>query len=197
MKSLRTVIQLFALVLVCTLLASAQTPADVKHFNKDGLAFDYPTGWTLQDTSNADAQQLVLARDDSDAQIRFYIHRNSIKPENLEKARHSLVDPYVEKTSGTFEQMGAHPTRSTVATEIGGGKADGVKLSAVLDGDPGAAEIYWALVGQRLVVLTFFGPDRAMKKASAAWDTVRNSLTVEGATVQPKPSPKPSPKATP
>ena len=194
MKSLKTVTQLFALVLVCTLLASAQTPAaDVKHFNKDGLVFDYPTGWTLQDTSNSDAQQLVLARDDSDAQIRFYIHRNSIKPENLEKARHSLVDPYIEKTSNTFVQMGAHPERSTVATEIGGVKADGVKISAVLDGDPGAAEIYWALVGQRLVVLTFFGPDRAMKKASAAWDTVRNSLTIEGATPQPKPSPKATP----
>jgi hypothetical protein len=194
MKSLRTVIQLFALVLVCTLLASAQTPgADVKHFNKDGLAFDYPTGWTLEDTSNSDAQQIVLARADSDAQIRFYIHRNSIKPENLEKARHSLVDPYIEKTSNTFVNMGAKPVRSTVATEIGGPKADGVKISAVLDGDPGAAEIYWALVGQRMVVLTFFGPDRAMKKASAAWDTVRNSLTIEGATPQPKASPKTTP----
>ena len=194
MKSLKVIIQLFALVLVCTLLASAQTPAaDVKHFNKDGLAFDYPTGWTLQDTSNSDAQQMVLSRADSDAQIRFYVHLNSIKPENLEKARHALIDPYIEKTSNTFVQMGAHPERAIVATEIGGVKAEGVKISAVLDGDPGAAEIYWALMGQRLVVLTFFGPDRAMKKASAAWDTVRNSLTIEGATAQPKPSPKATP----
>lgn len=194
MKSLKTVIQLFAVVLICTVLASAQTPnADVKHFNKDGLAFDYPTAWTMEDTSNSDAQQMTLTRADSDAQIRFYIHRNNVKPENLEKARRSLVDPYIEKTSKTFEQMGARPERSTVATEIGGFKADGVKLSAVLDGDPGAAEIYWTLVGQRLVVLTFFGPDRAMKKASAAWDTVRNSLTIEGQNAQPKPSPTPTP----
>lgn len=191
MKSLQTIIQLFAVVLACALLASAQTPAG-NHFNKDGLAFDYPTGWMLQDTSNAEAQQMVLARADSDAQMKFYTHRNLIKPENLEKARRSLVDPYIESTSKTFVSMGAHPERSPVATEIGGVKAEGVRISAVLEGEPGAAEIYWALVGQRLVVLTFFGPDKAMKKASTAWDTVRNSLTV-GAAAAPSPSPKVTP----
>lgn len=178
MKSLHTTIQLFALVLGCTLLVSAQTPTTDNHYNKDGLAFDYAAGWTLQDTSNSDAQQMVLERPDSDAPIRIYIHRNSIKPENLEKARHSLVDPYIEKTSNTFVQMGAHPERSSVTSEIGGVPAEGVKLKAVLDGEPGAAEIYWALVGQRLVVLTFFGPDRAMKKASAVWDTVRTTIKI-------------------
>ena len=193
MKSLQTIIQLAALVLACSLLVSAQTATTDNHYNKDGLAFDYSAGWTLQDTSNGDAQQLVLERPDSDAQIRFYIHRNSIKPENLEKARHSLVDPYIEKTANTFEQMGAHPERSTVTTEIGGVAAEGVKLKAVLDGDPGAAEIYWALVGQRLVVLTFFGPDKAMKKASAVWDTVRTTIKIEA--LQPKtPQPAASPK---
>ena len=195
MKSLQTIVQVLALALACTLLASAQTPSsDVNHFDKDDLAFDYATGWTLQDTSNSDAQQLVLAREDSDAHIRLYIHRNSIKPENLEKARHSLVDPYIEKTSKTFEQMGAHPVRSTVTTEIGGLPAEGVKLSAVLDGDPGAAEIYSALVGGRLVVLTFFGPDKAMKKASAVWDTVRTTIKI-GEQATPKiPQPAASPK---
>ncbi len=193
MKSLQTIIYVLALVLACAMVASAQTPnPDVNHYDKDGLAFDYPKGWSLEDASNADAQQMVLARADSDAQIKFYVHRNSIKSENLEKARKSLVDPYIDGISKTFERMGAHPERSVAASEIAGGKADGARLVAVLEGEPGAAEVYWALVDGRLVVLTFFGPDKAMKKASPAWDLVRTSLTIQGAApAQPKPSPKP------
>jgi hypothetical protein len=177
------------------MLASAQTPKpDVNHYDKDGLAFDYPKGWSLEDSSNADAQQMVLARPDSDAQIKFYIHRNSIKAENLEKARKSLVDPYIDGIVKTFERMGAHPERSLASSEIAGGKADGAKLVAVLEGEPGAAEIYWALVEGRLVVLTFFGPDKAMKRATPAWDMVRTTLTIQGeAPAQPKPSPKMTP----
>lgn len=194
MKSVRTIIPVLALLLVCSVFATAQTPdAGAMHFNKDGLAFDYPAGWTLEDTSNGDVQQMVLSRADSDAQIKFYIHRNSIKPENLDKARHLLVDPYVEQTTKTFESMGTHPERSAFTTEIGGVAAEGVKLSAVLDGDPGAAEIASALVNQRLVILSFFGPDREMKKANAAWELVRTSMTIEGALPQPKASPKATP----
>ena len=51
--------QLVAIVFVCCLVASGQTP---KNFTKDGLSFDYPDGWTLTDDTNADAQQFTLTK---------------------------------------------------------------------------------------------------------------------------------------
>jgi len=177
-----------ALTLFCGITMLAQ--GDAKHFTKDGLVFNYPSGWTLQDSSSPDAQKLTLVRNDSDAQIRMFVYRARVdSPEKMAEARHALIDPYVNSTAKTFEQMGARPERTPGSIDIGGVPAEGVKIRAVLDGEPGAAEIYWAQIGQRVVVLTYFGPDKALKQMAPAWDTVRTSFQIEA----PKPAAKPSP----
>jgi hypothetical protein len=180
-------ITLILLAITC-LIAFAQTP---KTYTKDGLSFDYPADWALQEGVNDDAQQLTLAKANSDVQISIFVHKGRITPEKLPDAKKAFIDPYVAATEKQFVQMGAKPEQSPDASEIGGVKADGVKIGASLGGEAGAAKIYWALVGQRVVVLTLFGPDKQLKQHAATWDLVRNSLKV----VDPKatPSPKSSP----
>ena len=90
-------------------------------------------------------------------------------------------------------RWGAKPEQLPDSSEIGGVKADGVKISASLGGETGAAKIYWALIGQRVVVLTLFGPDRQLKQLAPAWDLVRNSLKAVDPKTVPAASPKPSP----
>src|SRR5882672_11919955 len=173
MKSSRNVFPLIALLVLCGVSASAQTaPSDAKEFNKDGLSFSYPAGWSFNDTSNNDAQQMTFGRPDSDAQLTVFVFRTPLpSPEKLAEAKRVLVDKYVASTTKSFEQAGAHPESSPASSEIGGVKSEGVKIRASLDGVPGVAEIHWAVVGQRLVVLTFLGPDKAVLKATPAWDT--------------------------
>lgn len=192
MKPLLKLFQLLALVLVCGLSVFAQTaPGDAKQFNKDGLTFSYPSSWSFNDSSDADAQQLTFGRADSDAQIRVFIFRAPItSPERFAEAKKILVDKYVAATTKSFADAGAKPESSEASTDIGTLKADGVKIRAALDGVPGAAEIYWGVVGQRLVVLTFLGPDRALKQAAPAWDAIRTSLQIEEPKAQAKPTPK-------
>jgi hypothetical protein len=194
MKLFNDLFLVAAFLLVCVVSASGQTASsDGKQFNKDGLSFSYPSSWTFNDTSNADAQQMTFGRPDSDAQIRVFAFRTPIKtPEQLAEARKVLVDPYVNATFKQFQQMGASPQRATAASEISGTKSEGVRISASLDGEPGAAEIFWGTVGQRLVVLTRFGPDKALAKALPAWDEIRTTIKVEES--QPK---TPKPDATP
>jgi len=191
MKLSRHLLTLIALLL-CGVSASGQ---DAKEFKKDGLSFSYPASWTFNDTSNADAQQMTFGRPDSDAQIRVFVYRTPVKtPEQLAEARKILVDPYVNSTQKQFEQMGAAPKRAPATTEMAGLSGDGVRISASLEGESGAAEIFWGVVGQRLVVLTRFGPDKALTKAQAAWDQIRTSIKVEEPqpkTSQPAASPKP------
>jgi hypothetical protein len=166
-------------------------PQSLKDFARDGLSFSYPSGWTLQDTSSADKQEMTLARADSDAQIRIFVYRSKIgTPERMAEAKTKLVEPYIQSNFNTFQRMGGKPERAPVTSEIGGAKAEGVRIRAVLEGESGAADTYWALLGERLVVMTFFGPDKAMKQMSSTWDTVRNSLKIE----VPKPTPAASPK---
>ena len=192
MKSPRNFLQLIALLLLCGLTASAQTAPS--EFNKDGLSFNYPAGWTFNDSSNADAQQMTFGRADSEAQITVFVFRTPVTtPEKVTEAKRVLVDKYVASTTKSFEEADPHTQSSPASSEIGGVKAEGVKIRASLDGVPGAAEIQWAVVGQRLVVLTFLGPDKALTKATPAWDTIRTTIKIPEPTPQPKPSPKPSP----
>jgi hypothetical protein len=192
MKSLFHFVAAVAMVSVWLMFALSQTPAtDAKQFTKDGLSFSYPNGWTLEDASNVDAQQLNLGRADSEAQLRVFVYRTPVNtPERLAEARKVLIDPYVASTMKQFEQMGATPQRAPASAEIATLTSEGVKISASLDGVPGAAEIYWGVVGNRLVVLTMIGPDKALKQASPAWDEIRTSIAVE----EEKPSPTPKPK---
>jgi hypothetical protein len=186
MRLTRT-LQIVALLLTCSFATFAQA---TKTFAKDGVSFDYPSAWTVQDASKSDSLQLTLARSDSDAQIKVFVYRSKIAPDKMAEARAKLVDPYVESTFKTFQQMGANPQRSPINTVISGVPAEGIKIGATLEGEPGAALIYWAVIGERLVVLTHFGPDKALKQTSSAWDVVTKTLNLEGA----KPSPAPTPE---
>jgi hypothetical protein len=178
--------------LLLVVSAQAQT-SDTKHFTKDGLTFDYSNGWTINDESNSDAQLLTLSRNDSDAEIKLFVHRGQVNtPEKMAEAKRQLINPYVEHTNKQFVEMGAKPQRAPASTEIGGAPAEGIRILAVLD-EPGEAAIYWIALGNRVVVLTFFGPSKALKKATPTWDMIRNSIKVEPPP-QSKPSPTPSPR---
>lgn len=173
------------------LLAASVAAQNTKHFAKEGLSFDYPEGWTITDESNSDAQQLTLSRADSEAMIKFFVHRGKVNtPEKLAQAKTKIVDPYLNYTEKQFVQMGAKPERAAATTEIAGAAAEGVRITATLDREPGEAGVYWTTVGERLVVLTLFGPYKALKKAAPTWEAVRNSLKIEAPAPKPTPSPK-------
>src|ERR1051326_8881205 len=121
--------RLTLLAIAVCVIAFVQTP---KTYTKNGLSFDYPADWNLQEGVNDDAQQLTLAKANSDVQI-----------------------------------------------------------SASVGGETGASKIYWAVVGQHVVVLTLFGPDKQLNQNAAAWDLVRNSLKVVDAKAAPAPKASP------
>lgn len=191
MKIFSVAFAIALLFLSSAVVYSQTTTADAKQFSKDGLTFNYQPNWTLTDDSNGDAQQVTFSRTDSDAQIRVFAHRGRITAEKLPQARKSFIDPYVESTVKQFIAMGARPEQTPEATDIGTTKAEGVSIKASLAGEPGAAKIYWALVGDRVVVLTYFGPDKELKKHQAEFDLIRSSLQIEPKKPAAKPSPSP------
>jgi hypothetical protein len=189
------------LILVCVVAMSllvgaiSAQDANTKHFAKDGLSFDYSNGWTVIDDSSSDAQQLTLTRSDSEALIKFFVHRGKVNtPEKATQAKTKIVDPYIAYTTKQFVDMGVKPEQATATTQIGGAEAEGVRITAVLDREPGEAGIYWTTLGDRLVVLTLFGPDKAIKKVMPTWDVVRNSLKIQPPPPKGAASPTPTPK---
>jgi len=166
------------LIVLTAVVVSAQTASTDKQFVKDGVTFNYPAGWTLQDDSNKDMQQLALARANNDVQIRVFVHRGRITPDKLPEAKKAFIDPYIAGVGKQFVAMGAKPSEAPDSSDIAGTKADGVAITASLGGEAGAAKIYWAIVGNRVVVLTYFGPDKELKQFASSWDLVRNSIKI-------------------
>ena len=194
MKLLRTLIFATAsLLLVGSVLA--QDP-NIKHFAKDGLSFDYPANWEISDQSTSQMQYIQLAREGY-TEIRVRVPREWLKtPEKEASAKKLIQDKYVDDFATQVEQAGLHPKRSTANTQISGGDAEGARLRAVLDGQPGGMDSYFRIVSDRFVQLSMFGSEKEIVKSAPVWDMIRNSLKVEPAP-QPKSTPQPSPVKKP
>jgi len=187
--STRNLLLVWSLIVFACASVAAQT-GNTKHFAKDGLSFDYPAGWTLEDASDGDAQKLKLSRADGDIQLAVFVHRGHITEEKMADAHKTFIDPYVTTYPQQFP--GAKVERTADTTEIAGLNAEGTRLKMSFGSDSATAQIYWALVNGRVVVLTFFGPDADRKKFASSWDMLRNTLKIEEAKpAAPKPSPTP------
>jgi hypothetical protein len=180
-----------SLLLVAGVLA--QDP-NVKHFEKDGLSFDYPAKWQLADKSSPQMQFLELAQ--GDVIIRVRTPREWLKtPEKEAHAKKLFQDQYVSEFTSQLEGAGMHPKHTNATTQIGGADAAGERVRAVLDGEPGGLDSYYRVMSDRLVNLSIFASDKDLVRAAPAWDLIRNSLKVEPPP-QPKATPHPSPAKT-
>lgn len=188
MKLIQILIGCAALLFVASV--QMQTP-DAKHFAKDGLSFDYPANWQISDQSTQQMQYIQLARDGY-AEIRVRVPREWLKtPEKEASAKKLIQDKYVDDFALNVEQSGMRPRRSAITTQIAGADAEGARVRAILDGEPGGMDSYFHIVSDRLVNLSILGSEKEIAKSAPAWDTIRNSLKVEP---PPQPTPSPSPK---
>ncbi len=176
---------LFALLVTVVMLAFgqvafAQTPApDLKHFAAKGLSFDYPTTIALDDRSSSTGQHLVIESTGT-AQImivsRFALITST---EELVAARHEIVDSFVETMWKQLHDSDPNVSRTPAQIEVAGAQATGVRLRAVLNNQPGNAEIYSLQLGPRLVMLSLIGTDTEIAATAPVWLAIRRSLKVE------------------
>jgi hypothetical protein len=172
---------LLLLLLAFTLPAAAQQPsAQVTHYYKNGLAFDYPASMQIEDLSKEDGQQLVLTTGKQGAQIMVISRFDKINSaQELAAARKEHADGFAETMYGELLKLDPKTTRASAQVEIAGTQAPGTRLRATLDNQPGSAEVYSVLLGKRLVLVTIIGPDKEIAAAANAWATIRSSLKVE------------------
>ena len=179
-----------ALLVSCAL---GQTSSNGQHFAKDGLSFDYPAGWIMDESKSSNQMQYLILGHDGYATIYVRSPRAPVdSPEKETQAKHLIQDGFVDAWAKNFSDNGAKAERSTVPAEIAGGSAECTRLSASLGGEPGRVDVCWRLVEKRMVQLAIVGSTRDVTKTGPVWDAIRNSLKIEPPP-QPKPTPQPSP----
>jgi hypothetical protein len=161
--------------------ALAQAPAHeaLIRFEVDGLSFDYPATIELEDHSTVSGQHLVI-QSKGQAQIMIVSRYAQIHTaEELAAARHEVVDSFIETMWQQIHEQDPNVLRTTAQIEVAGKQATGVRLRAVLENQPGNAEIYSLQLGSRLVLLSLIGTDREITASAPAWLAIRRSLKVK------------------
>ena len=160
----------------------AQSAKGLKHFAARGLSFDYPEAIELDDRSSPGVQHLVI-QSKGRAQIMIMSRLDEITTAGeLAAARHEVVDPFVETVFKQIHEDDPNVARSAAQILVGGAPATGVRLRAVLNNEPGNAEIYSLQLGSRLVVLSLIGTDREIAESAPVWLAIRHSLKVGAST---------------
>lgn len=155
-----------------------QASAATQQFSKDGLTFSYPTGWSLRDDSTSEVQSVLLVRDEFSRMMIFSPRAAGGSPAEVAAAIQSFVEPSIADVVRVIEARGASVERTPTSTEMAGSQAEGVRLRFTLDGTPRLFEIYWRELGGRVISANFLTSEREAADVRAAWDVVRNSLTL-------------------
>ena len=185
---------LAALTVVAQTQEQPKPQADAKHFAKDGLSIDYPTGWAMDESRSTGQMQYLTFDRDGYATIIVRSPRGLIDtPEKETHSKQLIQDGFVDSWVKNFESSGAKPERSVVSTEVAGGPAECTRLSASLSGEPGRVDVCWRLVEKRMVQLAIVGSTKDITRTTSTWDMIRNSIAVEAAPVKTPTPVKPKP----
>ncbi len=86
----------------------------------------------------------------------------------MAELKKQVVEPWVAKLVGQYKATGINVVQSTATTDLGGQRAEGLRMKFFLDDTAGGAEAYWTLLDKRLVLAYFIRPRQSSRK-SRAW----------------------------
>ncbi|HEX8688026.1 MAG TPA: TonB family protein [Pyrinomonadaceae bacterium] len=174
-----------SLLILFTILAAAgaraQTPAAGGHFSKEGISFDYPEGWSVEDRGDARALRFRVAPPRGAAYVEVSAPRaapggaaghraaeEGFWESSVEELARSLGGAKVPKDGRECPPYGERP-------------GAGVRLKGRFEGRPSRGEVYELYADGRYVNVAFFRPEQEEAEAAAAWRTMLESLRAEGA----------------
>lgn len=167
-------------LLILVMLLTTTPQGVVERYSKEGLAFDYPAGWTLGDTSDAQSQRVVLTRKEASNIIIVFAQREPVTTAGqLLGAYANVTMPYVTNIAHKLG-LNRAPAPSEQCLTIGGRTSAGFQMTGMLEGQPTTAEVYTVVLGQRLLHLVHVRNDKDEATGAAAWKKVLDTLKVEG-----------------
>jgi hypothetical protein len=165
----------------CQSVMAQTTAPTLKHFAAHGLSFDYPATIELDDRSTSIGQHLII-QSKGRAQIMVLSRFAQINTaDELAAARRDIVDSFIETMWKQMQSDDPNVSRADAKIEIAKAQATGVRMRAVLNNEPGNAEIYSLQLGSRLILVSLIGSDREIAASAPAWLAIRRSLKIEAA----------------
>lgn len=169
----------FALLVLIALLSTAgiqsQTrPDNTAHYDKDGVAFDYPADWKLTDSSTPDVLYLNITPQGGAAQIAVMAQLNVEEDCDFQGASKKAANALLEKLAGQIQALRPLQT-SAVKTHVGVADFEGLQLHGQVNNRGVTGEVYSFRLKLRLVNLVYLRTDDETQGASG-WELLRTSM---------------------
>jgi TonB family protein len=151
---------------------------EVRHFEAEGISFDYPAGYSVSDASTPDEQRFTLTQKGSSVQITIVSPRGFIRRSELSRALAGFTEPFVKNVALKIGKGTNTPARTPIQTQVGSGEAEGVRLR--FSGTTKSADVIWLRMNFRLIGLALVRSDSDETVASQLWQAIRSSLRAVG-----------------
>ena len=159
--------------------ASGQLP-ESRHFAKDGLSFDYPANWFLNDRSTESAQHLTITRPGTSLLIMVIAYREAIvSRDQLLTATAGITEPYIRSLVEKLSDARMAAKRESACAAIGDATIGGVQVRGVINNEPATAEVYVLPKGRRFVNLVYIRKNADDTNGASAWRVVRDTLRID------------------
>lgn len=198
MKYILSFCTIIAVAVLSIAIANAQTESPAtRHYDKNGLVFDYPDDWKLSEDSSR-VPTVTLTRAGSLAQIviRTQANFDGSPPApvgvttiidhapplnegsdscNFESERKKIADGLTEQLAKKIHAKATQ--RIPVTTSVGKTDVKGVQLQGVLNRKPVTGSVHTFRLNRQFVSLVyiFVAGD---EKAKSAWNTIVDTLTI-------------------
>jgi TonB family protein len=169
----------FSILLLCCAVAAQTNGSGTNSFDKEGLAFNYPNGWTITDKSTAQAQHLILTTGKSSILIMVVAYRELIADgAQFKMAQRGITEPYIESITKNLTAAGAPAKQDNPCIDVAGSKVAGQRIRGQYQNAQSTAEVYSLVKGHRFINLIYIRNDKDAPLGDTAWAELRQSLKV-------------------
>lgn len=178
---MRVPLSLILLTLLVMPASSSRAQTGVAHFSKDGLSFDYPEGWTLEDKSKDEIRHLVIKRPDGSVILMVVAQRDPLQDyTQLHASRDAITRPYVANIARMLNAEVSSDS-GMQCMPVGESLAVGRRMAGRLGQEPSTGEVYAVAKEHLLIHLFYVRQDKDEASGAAAWKTLTDTLKVEPA----------------
>ena len=155
---------------------SQDVSSSTKHYDKGGIAFDYPTGWSVTESNSRELQTVTVLPENGVSQIVVSIYHSPVPTCDVEFEVKKVASVFSKSVAKVIKANAA--TGTPVKTQLGASEIEGIQLEGLIANHPALGDVYSIDLNRQLVSLAFV---RRVDdpNATSAWQIVRSALKIE------------------
>ncbi|MEP6818651.1 MAG: energy transducer TonB [bacterium] len=148
-----------------------------KHYEKDGVAFDYPANWTVIESNALKLQTVTISPGPGATQIVVIRSGGLTSACDFDAERDKVTSALIKRLATVIHASDAlHGAR--VTTKVGSDNIEGSQLHGLIDDKPALGDVYFGRMNHQFVSLAYVRKiDDEL--ADSAWSAVRTSLKLK------------------